>query len=95
MTAKTKKNGTKTNGTKKSETARLWVEYLGFDDDIDAQVVELIGMKPVASGFYAETGLRELEFEGPEAKITQAEALLASVVASNEQLPRLIVSTEE
>ena len=85
MTAKTKKNG----------TSKIWVEYLGFDDYIDAQVTELIGMKPVASGFCAETGLRELEFEGPETKITQAEALFASVIASNEQLPRFIVSTEE
>jgi len=85
MTAKTKKNG----------TSKIWVEYLGFDDNIDAQVMELISMKPVALGFSAETAMRELEFEGSEEKIEEVEALLASVQASNSNLPRFIVSTEE
>lgn len=93
MTAKAKKNGKK--NSKKNSTTKLWVEYLGFDDDVDAQLAGLVGMKPVVTSFSAETAMRELEFEGPEETIMQAEALLASVVASNEQLPRFFVSTEE
>ena len=84
MTVKTKKNG----------NSKIWVEYYGFDDLVDAQVAELVGLKLVASSFSAELVMRELEFEGSEKKIEEAEALLASVQASNDNLPRFIVSTE-
>lgn len=86
MTAK--KNG-------KDAPKKLWVEYLGFDDYLDRQVEELIPLKLVGSSFCTvEGGIRELEFEGSEEKVEQAWQLLESARASNEDLLRLVLSSE-
>lgn len=79
---------------KKNGTATLTVEYLGFDEYIDAQIRELVGLPLSHSGFCALDGMRDLNFEGPEKKIEAAETLLHSVRLSNEHLPQLTVSVE-
>lgn len=86
MTAK--KNG-------KKETKKLWVEYLGLDDYLDRQIEELIPLTLVGVSFCAaEGGIRELEFEGTEEKVDEAWQLLESARASNEDLLRLVLSSE-
>jgi len=90
MTAKANKSV-----SKKGEVTRFWVSYLGYDEDIDAEVVRWVGMQSIASSFSLLTAMRELEFEGAALKVEEAMHTLASVQASNNQLPNFTVITEE